>query len=262
MFDRERLLSHLSDPEERELGSRVIDLAEQVYRNNDPRFTDFLDPRGVDIAVGILRGIQGLAYFSSGGYREAERRILAIYPDYYLTEILELPLQCLQAEGDFSFEAVSHRDFLGSLLASGIKRSKVGDILLTDTGCQVVVVKDVADYIQNHWQAVHRVPIRVFPIEPEQLAVGSERVKEIRTTVASLRLDAIAGAGFGTSRTKMAKEIKAERVKVNWQSVTNPSASVAQGDVISIRGRGRVEIAEVMGTTRKGRISVLLKRFI
>ena len=69
-------------PKGRELGSRVIDLAEQVYRNNDPRFTDFLDPRGVDIAGGILQGIQGLAYFSSGGYREAERRILAIYPDY------------------------------------------------------------------------------------------------------------------------------------------------------------------------------------
>ena len=95
------------------------------------------------------------------------------------------------------------------------------------------------------WPTTSRITGRLFigslfvssPIEPEQLAVGSERVKEIRTTVASLRLDAIAGAGFGTSRTKMAKEIKAERVKVNWQSVTNPSASVAQGDVISIRGQ-------------------------
>ncbi len=262
MFDRERLLSHLSDSEERELGNRVLDLAEQVYRNNDPRFTGFLDPRGVDIAVGIVRGIQGLACLSDGGYRQAERKIVAIYPDYYLTETLELPVRCLQAEGDFSYESVSHRDFLGSLLACGIQRSKVGDIIVTDTGCQVVVAEDITDYVMTQWQAVHRVPIRVHSIEPEQLAVSPERVKEIRTTVASLRLDAVASSGFGTSRTKMAKEINGERVKVNWKTVTNPSGSVEQGDIISIRGRGRVEVEAIIGETRKGRLSLLLKRYI
>lgn len=262
MFDRERLLSHLTDEEERGLGSRVLDLAEQVYRSNDPRFTGFMDPRGLDVATGIVRGIQGLACISDGGYRQAERKMLAIYPDYFLTETLEWPLKCLQAEGDFSFETVSHRDFLGSLLACGIQRSKVGDIIVTDFGCQVVVSEDVADYLLTQWQVVHRVPIRVSVIDPEQLAVAPERVKEIRTTVASLRLDAVASSGFGTSRTKMAKEIKGERVKVNWKTVTDPSSSVAEGDVISIRGRGRVLVESVVGHTRKGRLSLVLKRYV
>lgn len=262
MFDRDRLLSHLQDAEERQLGNRIVDLAEQVYRHNDPRFTDFLDPRGIDIATGIIRGVEGLASTAKGGYRQAERQVMAIYPDYYLTETLEWPLTVLEARGDFSFETVSHRDFLGSILACGIKREKVGDIIVTDFGCQVVVVSDIAPYILTSWQAVHRVPISVEVIDPERLAVAPERVKEIRTTVASLRLDAVASSGFGTSRTKLVKEIKGERVKVNWQTVSDPSASVREGDVISIRGRGRVVVESVTGQTRKGRLSLLLKRFI
>lgn len=262
MFDRERLLSHLQDAEERQLGNRILDLAEQVYRYNDPRFTGFLDPRGIDIASGIIRGIPGLACSTEGGYRQAEHKVMAIYPDYYLTETLEWPLTVLEARGDFSFEAVSHRDFLGSILACGIKREKVGDIIVTDFGCQVIVLSDIAPYILTHWGAVHRVPIRVEVIDPERLAVAPERVKEIRTTVASLRLDAVASSGFGTSRTKLVKDIKGERVKVNWQTVTDPSASVKEGDVISIRGRGRVVLEAVTGQTRKGRLSLVLKRYI
>lgn len=79
--------------------------------------------------------------------------------------------------------------------------------------------------------------------------------------MASLRLDAVAAAGFGVSRTKVVREIKAERIKVNWQVIPNPAHQVAQGDIISFRGRGRVVIQEVQGTTRKGRISILLQRY-
>src|SRR5690606_31151046 len=85
--------------------------------------------------------------------------------------------------------------------------------------------------------------------------------KEIKATVASLRLDAVAAEGFGMSRTKMVREIKAERVKLNWQPVSNPALAVKEGDVLSLRGRGRVVVAQVVGTTRKGRTSVVLQRY-
>ncbi|HEY8345340.1 MAG TPA: S4 domain-containing protein, partial [Bacillota bacterium] len=85
---------------------------------------------------------------------------------------------------------------------------------------------------------------------------------EIKTTVASLRLDAVAGLGFGISRTKMAREIKAEKVKVNWCSTTDPDYQVKVGDVLSIKGRGRVVVAETTGLSKKGRIGVILKKLI
>ncbi|MPM83120.1 hypothetical protein SDC9_130183 [bioreactor metagenome] len=89
-----------------------------------------------------------------------------------------------------------------------------------------------------------------------------ERVKEIKTTVPSLRLDVVAAAGYGVSRTRMSDEIAADKIKVNWQGAKNSSQPIKAGDIISMRGRGRVEVCEIIGQTKKGRISILLKRFI
>lgn len=150
---------------------------------------------------------------------------------------------------------------MGSILGTGLKRGKIGDILVQESGCQVIVAAEVADYLLSNWSQVGKVPITLKEIDEEQLAVEPERIKEIKGTVASLRLDAVAAEGFGTSRSKMVREIKAERVKVNWKPVSNPALSISQGDVLSIRGRGRVVVSEVGGTTRKGRTSIVLHRY-
>ena len=121
---------------------------------------------------------------------------------------------------------------------------------------------EIVNYLLTHWTHVGSYPIQLQLIDEEQLAVEPERIKEIRATVASLRLDAVAAAGYGVSRTKLVREIKAERVKVNWRVIDNPAFQVESGDVISLRGRGRLVLQEVRGTTRKGRISVLLQRYL
>ncbi len=120
---------------------------------------------------------------------------------------------------------------------------------------------EVADYLLSNWTRVHQVSVDVQEIDEEQLSVEPERIKEIRTTVASLRLDAIAAGGYGTSRSKIAREIKAEKLKLNWKPVTNPALSVTEGDVLSLRGRGRVVVSEIGGKTRKGRTTVVLHRY-
>ena len=94
-----------------------------------------------------------------------------------------------------------------------------------------------------------------------EIAPREERTKEIRATVASLRLDAVAAAGFGVSRSRAADDIAADKVKLNWQSAGSASKTIQEGDVLSMRGRGRVEVTEVRGQTKKGRTVVVLKRF-
>ena len=117
------------------------------------------------------------------------------------------------------------------------------------------------DYLLTHWNQVGPHSIQLEVIDEEQLAVEPERIKEIRSTVASLRVDAVAAAGYGTSRTKMAREIKAERLKVNWKVISDPAHPVEEGDILSLRGRGRLVVQEVHGKTRKGRINILLHRY-
>jgi RNA-binding protein YlmH len=117
-------------------------------------------------------------------------------------------------------------------------------------------------FILNNLEKVASNRIQVAEIEPEQLNLPNVKEKEIRSTVASLRLDAIAALGFGESRTKMVREIKAERVKVNWKPVKNPDQTVNSGDIISMRGRGRVIFREITGTSKKGRLGVVLVRLL
>lgn len=109
---------------------------------------------------------------------------------------------------------------------------------------------------------VHRVSVRVEQIPAEELQLPDEKLKEISATVASMRLDAVAAMGFGISRTKMAEEIVSQKVKLNWSVITDCSRIVGEGDTISIRGKGRVEIAKINGETKKGRIFLVLKRYL
>jgi RNA-binding protein YlmH len=241
--------------------AHIQELAKRALQAQQPQWTDFLEPSLREEAEAVLRFENGVRFNSFGGYSQAERRRLAIYPDYYIVETLEPPLAFLAITVANPAE-LTHRNYLGALMSLGIKREKIGDLLVGPTGCQVVVTPQLAEYLRLNLTQVDNRPTTVVLIEPEQLDLPERREKIIRTTVASLRLDAIAALGFGDSRTKMAREIKAERVKVNWKAAKAPDLELTPGTVISIRGRGRVEFREITGTSKKGRLGVLLVRLL
>ena len=147
-------------------------------------------------------------------------------------------------------------------MGTGCKRGALGDIVFVTEGAQLVVDKTLANYLTGNLTQIGAAPITMSEIAKEDLLQKEEKVKIISATVADLRLDAVAAAGYGVSRSRMADEIKGLNVKVNWKEVKKPAQAVEMGDVISFRGRGRVEIDEIRGTTKKGRISVTLKRYI
>jgi RNA-binding protein YlmH len=241
--------------------AHIQELAQRALQAQQPQWTDFFEPLLREEAEAALRFVNGIRFSSFGGYAKAERRRLAIYPDYYIVETLEpalvfLAITVVQPEG------LTHSDYLGAFMSLGIKREKIGDLLVGPTGCQAVVTPQLAEYLRLNLTQVGNRQTAVVQIEPEQLDVPERREKIIRTTVASLRLDAIAALGFGDSRTKMAREIKAERVKVNWKTVKAPDLELTPGTIISIRGRGRVEFREITGTSKKGRLGVLLARLL
>ncbi len=260
-MNKEQLLGHLRGDDEQVLGRHILDLARQAWETNRPQTTDFYDPYERRVAQSVLGSIPEVGFLTQGGYKKAERARLIIYPSFYLMETIPSSLRVLQAEANFSFHEVTHGDYLGSVLGTGLKRGKVGDIIVFEGGCQAIVASEVADYLLSNWTQVGRTSIILKEIDEEQLSVEPERIKEIKGTVASLRLDAVAAEGYGTSRSKMVREIKGERVKLNWKPVSNPALAISQGDVLSIRGRGRVVVSEVGGTTRKGRTSIVLHRY-
>lgn len=261
MFNREKLMSHLDDGEEELTIANTLDKAEAALCKHEPVFTNFLNPYQRGLATSVLDQIYDLKYRAYGGFKRAERQRFGLMPDYYMFELVTKPLAFLEISGNFKFAEVSHRDFLGAILGTGIKREMVGDLVVDRGKCQAIVAEEMQEYLTLNLDRVHQVPVEVKEVDPEQLAVTPENVKELKTTVASLRLDSVASSGFSTSRTKMAQKIKAGNVKLNWKTETDPAQMVEMDDIISIRGRGRVEIDERLGRSKKDRIKLILNRF-
>ena len=250
-----------SDQERKLLIAQVNDLAEKTLRDQEPQWTGFLEPPDREQVQAVLGWNPRVRFNSFGGYAKAERRRMVIYPDYYIVETIQPALSFLEIIVN-SPEPLSHRDYLGAILSLGLKREKLGDLLIAPDRCQLVVVPELADFLKIHLQKVGNHSAELAEIDPEQLNPPQQREKVIRSTVASLRLDAIAGLGFGESRTKMVREIRSERVKVNWKIAKNPDTPLEPGAVISIRGRGRVIFKEITGTSKKGRIGIVLIRML
>ena len=261
-MDRRELLDRTAqDAEERLLLSRVWDKREQCRQRNIPAATDFLSPQEQAAAQRLLNALgmrEGYAF--SGGYEGAERRRLVFLPDWLETpddQVAAVRAAC-RSGGD-----LTHRDFLGSLMALGLTREKIGDILLTEGGCQVIVEPSVAEHLVQSWDSAGRERLTVTALPSlAALAPQAPVFTEVRDTVASLRLDGVASAGFGVSRGKAAEAIQRGAVQVNHTVCLKPDKPVAAGDTITCRGLGKCVLDSVGAPTKKGRLPVDIRRYI
>lgn len=261
-LDREKCLSHIRDQDLKQLMIRMLDRWEQAYYRQAKEITEFYDPYAQEIGTGILKGLSGMSFNFFGGYEEAERKRLVICPQGEEVSEKDFKLSYLQVEGNFKFRDVSHRDYLGSLLSLGIGREKIGDIIVGEHSCQVVLDQEIAPYVIINWEKVNSVSVRIREISSDQLIIPETEKKQIKSTVASPRLDAVLGIGFNCSRAKTLPDIKGGKVRVNWKTVIDPSYQIKMGDNISCRGKGRITVDEFSGPTQKGRFFVNITRYL
>ncbi len=261
MAERDKLLAYFRAGGDDQLAAKLLDLAEAAVRSRKYRVTDFLDPHAYNVASVIAANYPQVDLLADGGFAHAERVRAAFVAEDFPGQA-DLGLAFLEASWDKRYYSLGHRDVLGAFMGCGCKRETLGDIVFVPAGAQMAVDRVMVPYLLANLTSVGSAPVSLREITGEELFQKEEKVKEISATVADLRLDAVAAAGYGISRSRMAEEIKAQNVKVNWQEAKKAAQTVKEGDVFSFRGRGRVEVAEVRGTTRKGRISILLKRFI
>jgi photosystem II S4 domain protein len=259
MLPRDELLKGV---ENRETAARVVDQADQAIKTWEVVPTDFLSPpEYVEIQQAFSR-LTEVHLVAAGGYPQAERQRLAIARSELPLDPSQVELAALEIAGNFLFDLATHRDFLGAILGTGIVRDKVGDIIvLGERGAQAIVVPDLVEFLEMNLKQVRSVPVKTQRIELSELKVREPKKKEMTTVEASLRLDAIASAGFGMSRSKMADLIEAGDVRVNWKEITSTSHAIKAADLIAIRGKGRVEVGEI-AITKKDRYRVQLTRFV
>ena len=251
-----------SDEEERLLLGGVMDKYERCRRRNVPVTTAFLSLAQQSSVRRLLQSLgapEDSAVFY-GGYDGAERRQAHFLPEWQ-SEPDRDAVVCLRASF-YEPGALTHRDILGSLMGMGLTRQSIGDILVAEKSADIFVCAAAAEALLREWNSAGRVALQVRAVAPEEVSVPPQRTKELRDTVASLRLDSVLSVGFSVSRGKAAEAVARGRVQVNGSECLKPDRQVATGDVLSVRGLGKCRLSCVGGKTKKDRVFITVERYL
>lgn len=250
-------------PDEKSFVDRAWEWVERAALRHETKRTDFLDPRQAYILHTLANRHPDAGVRLDGGYPEAERKRAIVAPDYKPLEEENIGIAVLRiASDDRKIAALDHGDYLGALLGLGIKRDKIGDLHVHEDGCDALITEDIGDFLVSHMRQAHRVDVSVAVRPAEELRVARPELQEMTLSVASMRLDGIAGDVFRLSRAKVLAPIKAGRCRVNWKSEENGAATVRAGDIVSLQGFGRFKVLDVEGVSKSGRIRVKVGKFV
>ena len=267
-MDKQQLLKDYKKQEDKMCLSQILDKIEFSKMRDKIECTDFLDMYQVSLVENFLRKIKIQNYKLYGGYEEAERKILIVYPEKYDKKMLEknynkivkIVRVRLQEEEKGKY---SHRNYLGGIVKLGLKREKVGDIIVYEEGADIITVEDFADILKQQLPSLTRFEnSEVMVEEIQSLQKREVKVETIKIIVPSLRLDNFVSDLARTSRSKATQIINQERVFVNGQNETKASKLLKLNDIITIRGKGRFVIKELAGTTRSGRTIVVIEKYV
>ena len=257
-MNKQELLKDYKRQEDKICLSQVLDKIEFSKTRERIEYTDFLDMYQISLVENFLRKISFENYQLFGGYAESERKILIAYPEKYnerMIDRIELPEE---EQGKYS-----HRNYLGGIVKLGLKREKVGDILVSNDGADIIVVEDFAEILRKELPSLTRFENSKIAIEEiSNIRKKEVKIEEVSIIVPSLRLDNIVSDLARTSRSKAAQIISQERVFINGQNETKLSKQLKLNDVITIRGKGRFVIKEFAGTTRSGRTVVRIEKYL
>ncbi|KAA0058821.1 putative RNA-binding protein YlmH isoform X1 [Cucumis melo var. makuwa] len=183
---------------------QILVMAKRSLSRREVLHTNFLTPPVVKESMLAIQKLADVKAIAQGGYPEAERCRISVGHSDELTSDPDI-ISALSITGNFTFHPCSHGDFLGSILGTGIAREKLGDIIIQEeTGAQVVIVPELVDFLISSLRKVvgnvtvscTRIPLTALEYEPP-------KTKTFKTIEASLRVDALASAGFKISRSKL-----------------------------------------------------------
>ena len=145
----------------------------------------------------------------------------------------------------------------------GVVREKIGDILVKESGADVIVMPEIVKYLLTNLRELIRLrKADIKEIQINELEKVEIKTKEYNIIVSALRLDNIIAELAKTSRMQAKELINQERVFVNFKNEIKQTKLLNEGDLISIRGKGRFKISEIIGNTQKGRYILKIEKYV
>ncbi len=255
--------------------------------------SDFLSIEQQSALSGFMRSHAKDGVYFYGGYGEAERKMAVFLPDYteaagkiaalprdleeweksekttrILSEFFEAnedscPISVLEVSVPSAERKVlSHRDYLGALMGEGIKREKVGDILVTEKGAKIIVVSELCDYLVQNFSQVGAVSVRAKKAPISALKTVEIKTALLKFTVSSPRIDNILVGIFGISRKDAQNYISRGKVFVSGLEISKPDMMLRGGEKIVLRGKGKAIYQGVSGSSKKGKLYAAAEKYI
>lgn len=247
-------------PDDEVLEAKLRDAVRLAQSGGRARFVGFLDERQAASAQKLMDYLCFKNYMLWGGYENSERVVFGAFPDFLEPDAAYFPVTPLTATFR-SCDSLSHRDFLGALLANGIVRETLGDILVEEGRCVLFARSEITGFILSQISKIGRVGVKLTEGATEPLPQGGS-FADFSAVVASARLDCIVAAAAGVSREKASGMITAGLVMLNHEVTTSASAQVPEGAKISVRGKGRFILDRLGPVTKKGRLSIAGRKYI
>lgn len=250
--------------------NRIYDRLELCKQMDYPSFTDFLDLSELIEIRQHLKVSKGYFKLEYCGFLDDERRMIGFFPDSYL-ELMGLdqcyqlfPIELLHIQANFNSDQMfAHRDVLGTVLGLGLERKLFGDIIVLDRDAYILCHQRAAAIVKNELINVKHTCVSVKMIEASKdTRKLAPLAKELNISIASQRLDAIVKAVGNCSRNEANSMINTGLVKVNQIEVTKNHKQVKEGDILSIRRKGKFKIKKIGNVTKKGRLAVTILKYI
>lgn len=250
------------EKEELLLRKRLADLSSQAFQRDIVVFSDFLNLNELNVLHSLPKNLLSSRYETFGGYESSERQMAAFLPEtlyyeytYPFQAIVIRPLNAKFAE------KLTHRDYLGSIMNLGVDRSKFGDIIVKEDSAVVFVCGEIAGYVSDNLSRIRHTAVTCEKVEITDFSYEPE-FTEVKGTVPSIRLDTVMSVAFPMSRNKLTAYIEGGKVFVNGKLVTGNGYRLEEGDLISVRGMGRIAYQGILSETKKGRYYISVRKYI
>jgi len=220
---------------------------------------EFVTP---DIYMNIKnnQGKLGVFVHGTGVFEDSERKMICFSINAY--ETLDYDIHVIKIKNKSKFKELKHKDYLGSIMALGVKRSLFGDLVVKGDACFVPMASSVSQYVQDNLTAIGNCPCSIDRVNINSEDIPKIEFEEKIIIVTSLRLDNVIPSICNMSRAKGADLISNGSVLLNYLICNRKDKLIEMKDTITIRGFGKYKVNSIEGETSKGRIKLLIGKYV
>ncbi|MBR3150312.1 MAG: hypothetical protein IKF64_09080 [Eubacterium sp.] len=239
------------------LTSRLEDLSRRAYERNYAVFSDFLNLEEISKLSSLLLPSKHTLF---GGYDGAERCVAGFGDDI---KDCDFPIVCVEIsplQQKFA-DKLSHRDFLGALMNTGINRNTLGDIIINDNTGYLFCLKSISEYVTDNLTRIKHTTVSCKIIDA--LPDCAKKAPEDRELIVpSMRADAVISALYHLSRNDAKTLFSQDKVFVNHRQIASGSHILKDGDTVSVRGFGKFTVREQLRSTKKERLVIRIEVYV